>query len=101
GSGCAGGDGLVLFAAGLPEVDVHVDQARTHNLTGRIQDPIRGELRLGTDADNVLVAQPQVCNLIQPLYRVNNPAVSNATDAHAEDCNSPCEKGYRNHARGE
>ena len=64
----AGGDGLVLLAARLAQVDVHVDQAGADDLAGGVEGPVGLQVRLGTDADDALALDPQVGHLVEVLH---------------------------------
>src|SRR5262249_6655523 len=68
--GGAGGDGLVLLAARLAQVDVHVDQARADDQAVRVERAVSAKVRLRVEANNAAIVNPQVGDLIDSLGRV-------------------------------
>ena len=84
--GRAGGDGLVLLAARLAQVDVHVDQPRADDLAAGVDGAVGVQVRPGADGENAAVLKPDVGDLVDALRRIDDPAVGDAKDVHAEDC---------------
>jgi len=72
------GDRLFLFVSRLAKVNVNINQARRHELAGRIDHPVD---RLGdrpvevTDFRHLAVQNENVAYLVEMVCRVNHPAV--------------------------
>ena len=60
--GGAGGDGFVLFAARLAQVDVHVDQAGADDHPGRVDGAVGLDLWVRPDAEDAVAADPEVAD---------------------------------------
>ena len=59
GRGRAGGDGLVLLAARLAQVDVHVDEAGRDDQPGAVEGPVGGRRDCGAEP-RTAVGEPEV-----------------------------------------
>src|SRR5581483_9883362 len=79
---CAGADRLVLFAAWLTQMDVHVDETRTYDFARGIEDAISLCRGMRPHAQDVLATNPQVGNLINALRRVDDPDIGDTEDCH-------------------
>ena len=70
----AAGDRLLVLLAGLAQVDVHVDEAGTHNEAGRHRDH-DGSLRrqITAHALDDAAAHEEVARAVDPLSRIDDP----------------------------
>ncbi len=74
--GRTGGDGLVLFAAGLAQMNVHIDQAGRNDLAACIEDQVL-PVRVYVVAGNATVLDEQVRHTIYILAGIDDAASLN------------------------
>ena len=65
----AGADRLVLLAARLAQMDVHVDEAGTDDLARGVEGAVGLRRRVRSHAEDLLAANPQIGNLVDVLRR--------------------------------
>ena len=61
---------------------MHIDEAGADNTAPRIQFAVRFFLECGTDAQHTIVLDPQVCDLIDMLRRIDDSTIGNAKNTH-------------------
>src|SRR5713101_4587332 len=79
----AAGDGLLILVAGLPEMDVDVDQAGTDDLAGGVHDlRALGRLQILSDLRDAAVGREHVGDGVQSVRRIHDAAALDE-EAHA------------------
>src|SRR5262249_39877869 len=79
----AGADRLVLLAARLAQVNVHVNESGADDLAGRIDGAVGLEAGVGPDTENLVALDPQLVGAVDLLRRVDDAAVDDAGEVHA------------------
>ena len=79
GCGGAGGDGLLVFVAGFPQVGVEVDEAGASYETGAIHHDaaIRSALDGDTGINYLSVVQQDVTNGVELTHGINQARLTN------------------------
>ena len=94
-AGSAGLDGFVLFPARLPQVDVHVDQARRDDLAGGVENPLAAGRQRIVRGDPAAFHE-QAANAVQRLAGIDQPAVLNEDALRAGPCRPGCVDDFGN-----
>ena len=81
--GGAGGDGLVLLAARLAQVDVHVDQAGTDDLVGGVDGAVGVQVGPRAEREDAVALDPEVGDGVEILGRVDDAAMVDQKDGHS------------------
>ena len=75
---------------------MHVDKAWGNNHAFGINDLVRFSCEVGADAKNFIALDPEICNLINVLGRIDNSARSDENGVHRWiSCNASTNEALR------
>ncbi len=63
-------------------MDMHVDQPWANDFAAGIELAIGLSLECRADAEHAIVLDPEIRDLIDPLHRIDDPAIDDTKNAH-------------------